>query len=471
MSEYVILALDIGASNGRGVLGYYNPEGKLLRTEEVHRFFHRYVTIAGTVCWDYITIYNNIIECLRLCKKRGVELDCIGIDTWGQDYAYIGKHGQLMGAPRCYRDPINETHGSALEMRLGLDHKQLYERSGVTTGNISTVRQLEHDSRELPELFDNAAYWVNMPYLFVYLLSGIVGSDITLLSLGGLLDHTKKQISIETVEALGCADKIPTVFPCGTIMAHTGREVLESTGYDRVPIACVNGHDTSSAVSAIPQRDEFLWISSGTYGMLGAVAEDFSISDSSYHMRINSTPLGDGRTCLMQGAAGMYYFQQCMNFWQDHGEDITYEELTEYALSHENDVWFKFDTIPSMTTDMPVQLQAACKRNGFEPPQSSKELYVAFANSLAKLTAKKLMALEDILGKRFDKIYVMGGGSKADGVNIRIARECDRELFTGLTEASSIGNMLAQLVAVGAVTWQETAEISECSFPLRRFGV
>ncbi len=469
MGEYVVLALDIGASNGRGVLGYYNTEGKMLRAEEIHRFFHRYVPMAGSVYWDYITIYNNMLECLRLCKKRGIELSCIGIDTWGQDYAYIGPHGQLMGAPRCYRDPVNDTHGTALEERLGLDHKELYERSGVTVGTINTIRQLEHDRRALPELFDNAAYWVNMPYLFVYLLSGVVGCDMTLLSIGGLLDHTKWQISSETVETLGCAEKTPPIFPCGTIMAHTGREVLERTGYDGVPIACVNGHDTSSAVSAIPDRDEFLWISSGTYGMLGAVAKDFSISDRSYNMCINNTPLGDGRACLMQSAAGMYYFQQCMNFWHDRGDAITYEELTEYALSHESDVWFDFDDIPSMTTDMPAQLRAACEHNGFAPPQTPEELYVAFANSLAKLTAEKLLALEATMGKQFDKIYVMGGGSKADGVNMRIARECKKELYTGLTEASSVGNLLAQLVAVGAVTWEETAEVSARSFPLRRF--
>lgn len=469
MCEYVVLAFDIGASSGRGLLGYYNTDGKLLRIEEVHRFFHRYVRMAGTVYWDYITIYNNMLECLRICKKRGIELSCIGIDTWAQDYAYIGAHGQLMSAPRCYRDPVNSTHGTALEELLGLEHKQLYEICGIHMGAINTIRQLEHDRHELPELFGNAAYWVNIPYLFVYLLSGTVGCDITLLSGAGLLESTNWQINSEIAETLGFADKIPPVYECGTVMAHTSKEIFELTGYDSIPIACINGHDTSSAVSAIPERGEFLWVSSGTYGMLGAVSENFSINDRLYEMCTHTTPLGDGRACLMQKAGGMYYFQQCMNFFNDNGDSVTYEELTDYAMSHESDVWFDFDDVATITTNMPDELRSACERNGFAPPQTAGELYVAFANSLARLTAKKLLLLEQAMGKKFDKVYVMGGGSKADGVNVRIARECKKELYTGLYEASSAGNLLAQLVAIGAATWHETAEISERSFPLRRF--
>ncbi|MBQ3133233.1 MAG: hypothetical protein IJC17_03020 [Clostridia bacterium] len=469
MSEYVVLALDIGASNGRGVLGFYDADKKLLKTREVHRFFHRHVRTDTGIYWDYVTIYNNMLEALRICRKQGVKLDCIAIDTWAQDYAYIGKGGEVLGLPRCYRDPVNTTHGDDLERLLGKTKEELYMHSGAKIGNIMTGRQLYHDRQYLPELFDGAKYWVYMPYLFVYLLSGTAGCDVTLPSIAGLLNIATGELCAEHAEKIGIADKTPPLFKNGTVMAHTGKTVLEMTGYDAVPIACIDAHDTSSAVSAIPDADEFMWISSGTSNMLGTITKEAHVNKALYDIGYHTAVQGDGRYCVMCGVAGMYYIQQCMNRWQDEGKNVSYEGMTAYALEHESDVWFRFEDVPSGVADMPSALRAACEKNGFAAPETPEDLYVAFANSLARGTAEKLLELEAVMGKTFDKLYVVGGGSKALAVNKQVAERTGKELYVGLSEASSLGNLLAQLIAIGAIRREEAADITRRSFEINRF--
>lgn len=469
MGERLVLAIDLGASSGRGVLGRYDPLTRQLKTEEVHRFPNRYVRIHGGLYWDYVGLYNGILDCLRACKKRELELECIAIDGWAQDYAFVGEGGQILGLPRSYRDPAPMSRAGDLERHLCMDEKRFYLRSGGTFSAISTARQLYYDRRFRPDLFQQAKYWLHMPYLFVYLLSDVAGYDVTIPALGELYDVRTADISGETATALGIERMLPPRFQSGTVMAHTNKTVLEATGYDALPIACIDAHDTSSAVDAIPDLQDFLWISSGTYNMFGAVVREPVLNDALFQMSSRNTPLGDGRICLMCGAAGMYYIQQCMDVWKERGMAVTYPELTAWALAHESDVWFDFGDLPSASTDMPTELAAAIKKQGFVQPETPGELYVAFANSLARVTARELLRLEQALGRSFDRVYIMGGGSRADAINLRIAKLTGKRLYTGLVEAASVGNLLQQLIAIGEIKRDEMPEICTNSFALREF--
>ena len=469
MREHIILALDIGATSGRGILGYYDADRKLLKMEEVHRFPNHYVRIRGGIYWDYISIYNGILDCLRVCKSRGIDLACIAIDTWAQDYAYIGHGGQVLSLPRSYRDPNYILRSEDLEKDLALDEKEFYLHRGGTYCGIATVRQLYYDRRFQPELFNSAKYFVNMPYLFVYLLTDVAGYDVTFPAMGEGLDVKTMDVSTETATAVGYAHLIPPRFHCGTIMGHTNRTVFEATGYDAIPVACIDAHDTNSAVNAIPDTDDFLWISSGTSNMFGAVIPEPVLNDALYNMNGRITPMGDGRTCIQCGAAGMYYINLCMDYWKKQGLDVSYEKMTAYSLDHNSDVWFDFEDIPSAPTNMPAEICKAIEKQGFPAPETPEDLYVAFANSLAKNTADLLLQLENALGKEFGHIYVMSGGSKAAGINARIAKLTGKKLYTGLTEAASVGNLLFQLVALGLITRNEAAEVSRNSFKMQEF--
>lgn len=469
MGERMILALDIGASSGRGILGRYEEETGILKMEEIHRFENNYVRMRGGIYWDYVGIYNGVLDCLRACKKREIPLESIAIDTWAQDYAYIGHNGEILGLPRSYRDPNHLLHCKDMERDLCMDSKAFYYRNGGTAGEISTVRQLYYDRRYRSELFNNARWWVNMPYLLIYLLSDVAGYDVTIPALGELIDVKTMDISPETAMAVGIDKITPPRFQSGTIMAYTNQTVFEATGYDKLPIACIDAHDTSSAVDALPDTDDFLWISSGTYNMFGAVIQDVVLNDQLFGMNCRATPLGDGRICMMCGAAGMYFIQQCVKYWNEHGMHVTYPELTAYALEHDSETWFSFADLPSAPVNMPAEICAAIEKNGFAAPETPGDLYVAFANSLARATAQDLLALEKALGRSFGHVYVLGGGSKADAVNLRIARMTGKTLYTGLVEAASIGNLLIQLVAIGAVTREEAAAVSGRSFQMQKF--
>lgn len=470
MAERVVLALDIGASSGRGIVGRYNEESGVLRMEEVHRFDHEFIRLSGGVYWDYIGIYRGILDCLRACKKKNIPLECIAIDTWGQDYAYIGKNGEILGLPRSYRDPKPEPYAGDLEKDMCMDRHAFCMRTGGPAGVISTARQLYYDRRFRTDIFNQAKYWVNMPYLFIYLMSDVAGYDVTLPAIGELLDIHTMDISPETATAVGIEKITPPRFRSATVMGYTNRAVFEETGYEALPIACIDAHDTSSAADAIPDTGDFLWISSGTYNMFGAVMGETVLNDKLLEIGCRSTPLGDGRCCLMCGAAGMYYINQCMKYWAEHGIAVTFPQLTAYAMEHRSDAWFDFKDLPSVPLNMPAEICAAVEKQGFPAPETPEDLYVIFANSLAKETAEVLLKLEKALDRSFELVYVLGGGSKATAVNMRIAELSGKKLYTGLTEASSVGNLLFQLVAIGAISREEAAGVSRRSFPMEEFG-
>lgn len=439
-----MLALDVGSGSGRGMLARCSADGKLSPMEEIHRFENGFVRLGGGLYWDYMRIHRGILECLRACRARGIELDCIGVDAWAQDYARIGTDGQVLGLPRCYRDSIHARHAHDFERALGVDELFLPRRTGVGGSGISSFRQLWRSRAE--DAHNGVSRILFMPYLFVYLLTGQSAYDESLVSVGGLCDGETMALSEGLTELLGIRDKMPPRFQRGQIIGFTDRSVREETGYDGVPVACIEAHDTTSAVSAIPDAEEYLWISSGSYNMCGATLMGLAMSDDLLRAGYAKTPLADGRVCLMGGGgAGMFQIQRCMLTWRERGLRINYPELTDYALQHRTERVFSFEDVPDDAADMPAAIGAAVERAGYAPPESPFELYEIFCNSLARQTAERILNLERMLGRGFERAYVVGGGSRADGVNQRLAELLKREILAGLPEASAEGNALAQL--------------------------
>ncbi len=455
-----LLAIDIGSGSGRGMLGTFDEAGRLASIEEVARFTHGFIRINGTLYWDYVGIYRGVLEILRSCRCSGIVPDCIGIDAWAQDYAYVGSNGEVLGLPRSYRDPITRGLTGVMERDLGIDPPELARLAGGFHGTINTRCQLWYDKFHRGDLFEHARHFLFMPYLVAYLLTGRQACDPSLTSIGGLNDVRTQRPSDSTLRLMGISDLLPPCLEPGTLLGYTNRSVFEETGLDSIPVACVEGHDTSSAVSAIPDDGEFLWVSSGSYNMLGMVQKTPEIRDEALRLGYNYTPLRDGRTCLMMGGgAGMYHVQMCMKQWHSRGVGITYPGLTEYAVSHFTDRWFDFADVPDDSIDMPSALRAAAKKQGFDLPDDPYEIYEAFCNSLAKLTSEKLTALEQRTGRAFDRVYIVSGGSQADGVNLRMGRRMNKAVYAGLREASAIGSLFAQRAALdGNASPRATAE-------------
>lgn len=464
MKQRVYLAIDIGASNGRAIAGYLTPGGTL-QMQEIYRFSNGFVRTAGGLCWDHNHIYREILQALRECRRLELDLACIGIDAWSQDYAWVDDQGQILAPPRCYRDPILDLHADDVDPLLG-DAQAFWRVCGQRKSRISTMRQLYYDCTHQPALVERARYFLFIPYLFVYFLTGQAAYDTSLPAIGEMADVSSGEIRRETAALLGMEEKIPPCYPLGRIIGRTNATVRAETGYDAIPVACVNAHDTNSAVLAIGSGEDYLFLSSGTWSMYGAVVERPMLEEAVYDAGLCNSPLGDGRTALMGGTAGMYVIQQCMGRWNGAGETVSYAELTEYALRRHSDAWFRFEDIPDTAEDMPAAVARAVEQAGFRPPENPFALYEIFANSLARLSAEDLLRTERAVGRRFPRVYLVGGGAKAAAVNERIAAASGKQICTGITEAAVAGNLLAQLLAMGELDgFSQLREVSRRSFP------
>jgi rhamnulokinase len=451
VDQCTVLAFDIGAGNGRGIVGRYSREKGFESMQEIYRFENGYVRINGSLYWDYLRIYRGMLDAISKCKQAGIHLDAIGVDAWAQDFAYISQGGEVLGLPRSYRDPVNQERGKNFIHDMFLEDIDIAHRSGTGNGAILTLNQLYNDRVHRKDLFTNAKYFLFMPYLMIYLLSGEACFDITMPSIGGLCDARTMDVSLNTLNLLGVADKLPRRCRRGEIIGYTCKSVCEETMTEPIPIICTDAHDTSSAASSIPDGGEFLWVSSGTFNMYGAVLKDAPRLERLWEMGFSDTLLGDGRACVMGGGgAGMYHIQQCMKLWKHQGLSISYPMLTEYAISHFTDKRFDFKQISDTALDMFADINASIEGAGFAPAQTPFELYEVFCNSLAAMNAFRLRQLELEMNRYFDRVYIIGGGSQADGINIRMAKLMNRPILVGLPEASAIGNMLAQFEGLGA---------------------
>ena len=469
MNACKVLAIDLGSGSGRGIWGALK-DGRIEYIEEIHRFKNGFIRINGGIYWDYAAIYRGILDCLRACKKKDLRIDSLSIDGWSQDYAYLSANGEVLGLPRSYRDPVNRGNNTQFEEAQNMDPLAFSRASGASRASISTLRQLWYDRNFRQPLFAAADKVLHIPYLMAYLLTGETACDASLISIGELGDAQTMHGSQQTYARLGVTEKMPAERPFGSAIGRTNRSVRAETEMDAIPVICTMGHDTSSAVSAIPDDGEFLWVSSGSYNMLGAVLHRSCIDNRLLQAGFSNTPLDDGRICVMAGGGGgMFYAQQCMKRWQAHDEKISYPALTEYALEHRTERAFLFEDVPDEAEDMPKAIQAAIRASGFEISQSPQELYEAFCNSMAAAIARKLVFLEETIGKRFDRVYITGGGSQAHGVNARLAESMQKDIYTGLTEASALGNLLAQGIAMGAIGQNWRGKLQNGLFQMRRF--
>ncbi len=210
-----------------------------------------------------------------------------------------------------------------------------------------------------------------------------------------------------------------------------------------------------------------MFVSSGSFAMYGAIVDEPVLNDMTFAARLCNSPQCDGKMNLLSGTIGMFVIQQCMKAWKDDGLEITYEALTEYALTNNKEDSFDFRDINLAAPDMPVEIARVLRHKGYSAPQTPMDYYVVFANSLACRVAEDLLGLEKAVGHRFEKVYIVGGGSKASAVSQRIMRLMDRPVMTGLTEAAAAGNALMQLVALGVIESCEKAkEVALRSFSM-----
>ena len=443
MGKY-FLAIDIGASSGRHILGSVE-NGKMV-LEEVYRFWNGMDNVDRTLCWDVDRLFREIIEGMKKCKELGKIPVSVGIDTWGVDFVLLDKDDKIIGKTVGYRD--HRTDGMDEEVYKIVSQDELYERTGIQKAIYNTIYQLMAVKLNAPEDMENAAAMLMIPDYFHYKLSGKKVQEYSEATTAQLVNPATKDWDYELIEKLGFnKDMFQKILMPGTKIGNLTQEVQELVGYD-CNVILPPTHDTASAVMAVPTNEEdTCYISSGTWSLMGVERADADCSKASEIANFTNEGGYNGRITYLANIMGLWMIQSVRN---QLAPDMSYGDLCEQAAKETiSTVVDCQDSSFLSPDDMVVAVKDYCKASGQQVPETLPELASVIYNSLAKCYAEKLKEIEKLTGKKYDKINIIGGGSNAKYLNELTAKYTGVEVHAGPGEATAIGNILAQMIEEG----------------------
>lgn len=452
MSGNTFLSFDIGASSGRAVLITFH-EGRF-EMEEIHRFTNRILEMHGRYYWDVFHIYAELKQALRLCGQRQTPLCSVGIDTWGVDFGYIGADGSLLGLPRAYRDPYTEGAPEAFFAEK-MPREEVYRRTGIQIMNFNSLFQLYQAHRQQYAPCEAAKHALFIPDLLSYMLTGRMVCEYTEASTSQMVDPTTKQIDKELLQAAGApSDLFPNMVMPGTQVGTLTPALAAETGVGAVPVVAVAGHDTASAVAAVPTLDrEFAYLSSGTWSLMGIESEQPIINDESYRLNFTNEGGIDGTIRFLKNITGMWLLELCKDEWKAAGKDYSYSELIELMQKEEAYRSFVNPNAPCFAN--PANMQAAiaryCEETGQPTPSTVGQYVRCIFESLAFSYRTVLYVLQEKADFPIRRLHIIGGGAKNDVLNQLIANVIRLKVVAGPSEATAIGNGLMQARSAGLV--------------------
>ncbi len=446
-----LLAFDLGASNGRAILGRF--DGEKITMQELHRFENNYVEMNGVFYWDLPYLYNQVKQGLLAFNQLNTgELDCFGIDTWGVDYGLLDKNGHLLGNPRAYRMSVDADMDRVAET---VDFPTLFARTGIANLNFNTVYQLARRKAENDVVLANANTMLMMPDLLGYFLTGEAKSEYTNVTTSMLFNPTTKDWDWETIEALALPKHIFTeVDRAGQLRGCLKPELAAELGLNQAPFAAVGTHDTASAVAAIPGTGSFAFCSSGTWSLFGVETNAPLLSDEVRNANFSNEGTIQGGFRPLKNIMGLWLIQECRRDWiKKTGKDISWNDIVKEAEQAE-----PLRTIidPDYGEffsggDMVRKVQEYCRKTNQPVPETVGQVARAIYESLALKYRWALEHLEHIKGVRLDQLNIVGGGIQNKLLNQMVADSLDRPVVTGPIEGAAMGNLLAQAMALGDV--------------------
>ena len=465
------LGFDFGASSGRAMLGSF--DGGRMELREIHRFDNEPVMLCGQLVWDLPRLVFEMKRALNALSRAGVQVSGIGIDTWGVDFGLLDARGRLLALPVHYRDA--RTEGVMDEAFAAVSREELFGLTGIAFNSFNTLFQLLAMKRDRDPALDAAQTLLFMPDLLAYCLTGVKGVEYTIASTSQLLDPERRDWLDAVFDRFGLPRHLTLPVdrpgaPRGTLLPQIAREC----GVGEIPVFAVGGHDTASAVAAVPaQKDGFAYLSSGTWSLLGVEIPQPMCTQAVLDAGYTNEGGVDGSIRLLRNIMGLWIIQECKREWDRRGEEAGYGELVELAkrapafkavLDVDDDSFLA-------PGDMPARVQGYCRRTGQSVPEGRGEIARVIYESLALKYRWAIERLEgDILGRRIAGLNVVGGGSKNDMLNQFTADALGREVVAGPSEATVIGNLLVQAAADGAVSdLRAGREVAARSFPTRTF--
>ena len=441
MTKYY-LAVDIGASSGRLILGHL--ENGKMELEEVHRFENGMVKKDGELCWEFDRLFQEIKNGLKKCKEIGKIPVSMGVDTWGVDFVLMDKDDKVLGNTVGYRDHRNE--GMDEEVYKTISLEDLYARTGIQKAIFNTVYQLMAVKTKHPEYLEQAETMLHVPDYFHYLLTGKKTCEYTEATTGQLVNAETKDWDYELIDKLGYPRKMfqKLIMP-GTSVGHFTEEVKAEVGFD-VEVVAPATHDTGSAVLAVPANDDdFIYISSGTWSLMGIEREKADCSKKSSEMNFTNEGGYAGRFRYLKNIMGLWMIQSVRHEYDDKYGFAEICQMAEEAKDFPSRVDANDECFLSPES-MIEEVKDYCRRTGQKVPETLGEIATVIYTSLAECYAKTAKELEEMTGRTFSRIHVVGGGSNAGYLNELTARATGKEVHAGPGEATAIGNITAQML-------------------------
>lgn len=448
----VYLAIDLGAGSGRVVAGKY--DGAKLELEEVHRFSNNGVDIHGGSYWNTLGLFESILEGVQKAVEMfGDAIVSMAADTWGCDYAMLDVQGNLLGGHHQYRDPRSEGMQEALEERMPM--AEIYAHTGIQAAFFnSSLHLLAEKMKENPgmQIADRLLF---TPDLLAYWLSGVASNERTITSTSQLYNPIKRDWAWEVIDALGLPRKLfGNIVSSGTVLGPITDAVAEKTGASKgVKVVASAGHDTACAVAGLPMKRGGLWLSSGTWSILGVESEMPVTTPEAFAAGLSNEGGVSKTTRLLHNVSGLWIIQECRRYWAEQGEEMSYAELARLAEEAQSFTAFIDPNDPSFATpgDMPEKIREYCRKTGQEVPERKGRILRIATESLALKYRQVVEKLQKVTGQTFEQLHAGGGGIQNEMLMQAAANAIGIPVVAGPVEATSCGNIITQMVATGEI--------------------
>lgn len=467
MGTLNLLAMDLGASNGRGMIGKF--DGEKLELSEIHRFENNLHNLNGKLHWDVLQLFWNVKLALSKQAATGESLDGMGIDTWGVDYGLLDKQGQLLGNVVSYRESKDSDMEAVWEH---ISRRQLFERTGIASLNYNTLFQLFSRKINGDKVLENADTMLMLPDLLAYFLTGEKTTEYTNCTTTMLMNQVTKDWDWDIVDRLGLPRRIFTkIQPACSSRGYILKQVEDETGCGRIPFFAVSTHDTASAVAAVPAIEKnYAYLSSGTWSLLGIETNDAIVNDAVYEANFSHEGNIQGGYMLLKNIMGLALIQQCRREWLLDNPGLSWDRISGMAKAEKpfqsliNPGYSGFFVLEQMQD----KVRNFCANTNQHLPETIGEFARCIYESLALKYRWCIDRLEKIKDDHIEVLHVVGGGSKDTLLNQFTANAIGRPVIVGPVESASIGNILSQVVAMGELKGiDEMRQVVRNSFDLK----
>ena len=471
------LAVDIGASSGRHILSWF--EDGRIQYEEIHRFYNGMDDEDGHKVWDTKRLFNEIISGMKKCADMNRIPVSMGIDTWGVDYVLLNENDEVIGRTYAYRD--NRTEGMVEEVYSIIPEKDLYKRTGIQKATFNTIYQLMAARKQEPENLDEAKALLMIPDYLNFLLTGVKKQEYTNATTTGLVKPDTNQWDYDLIEKLGFPTRLFTELSMpGTVVGNLSKEIQDKVGFT-CKVVLPATHDTGAAVMSVPNTsDDVLYISSGTWSLFGCELEKANCSEKAEEANFTNEGGYDHRYRFLKNIMGLWMIQSVKKEFEAGYDypgkmaDDDYSFANLCARAEEETISSIVDANSEVFLapySMIEAVKKCCKENGERIPVTPWEISRVIYRSLAVCYGRAAVEIEDITGRKFPCVNIVGGGSNAEYLNKLTAQVTGRTVLAGPSEATAIGNIGAQMMAGGIFTsLQEFRKYVFTSFEVKEYN-